>query len=71
MKNLYEVEDKKDYKIEKIPTAGMLATIGIIPGSVVRKERTYGMGGPVYIKLGTRSIAIGKKISLSVMVEEV
>ena len=33
MKNLYEVEDKKDYKIEKIPTAGMLATIGIIPGS--------------------------------------
>ncbi|MDI9472479.1 MAG: ferrous iron transport protein A [Tissierellia bacterium] len=71
MKNLYEVEDKKEYKIEEIPDSDLLATIGVIPGSIIRKEYTYGFGGPAHIKLGTRNVAIGKEMAKTVKVSEV
>lgn len=71
MENLYAVEDKKEYRIEEIPGSDSLATIGIIPSSIVKKEHTYRLGGPAYIKLGTRSIAIGKEMAKSVKVKEI
>lgn len=71
MGNLYRVDDKKEYKIVEIPDSDMLESIGIIPGSIIWKEYTYGFGGPAYIKFGTRNIAIGKDIAKFVRVEEV
>lgn len=70
MKNLYEVKDKKEYRVLHIPDSDMLESIGIIPGSIIWKEHTYGLGGPVYIRFGTRSIAIGKDMARLVSVKE-
>ncbi len=71
MKNLYEAEDKKEYRIEEIPESDQLAAIGVFPGAVIDKERTYRFGGPAYIRFGTRRIALGKEIAKSVKVVEV
>lgn len=71
MNNLYEVEREKSYRIQATPDMDQLESIGVISGSIVEKIRTYGGGGPTYIALGTRRIAIGKNIAKEIQVEEV
>lgn len=68
--NLYHGKAGTNYIIKSTPENGMLDSIGILEGAKIKKIASYKMGGPVRLALGTRNIAIGKKIALNVQVEE-
>lgn len=68
--NLYQGQSEKEYIIKSIPNVGMLSSIGIFEGVKIKKIARHKMGGPVRLLLGTRNIAIGKKIAEDIEVEQ-
>lgn len=70
-KSLYYVEENKDYIVDSVPKASLLPSLGIYPKSIIRKNYTYGFGGPVVLNVGSREIAIGKDIAENILVSEV
>lgn len=68
--NIYKCKSGSFYNIVKIPDEGLLQSIGIFPGVKVKKISEYKMGGPVHLLIGTRNVAIGKKIAKFIEVEE-
>lgn len=68
--SLYTVPDNRDYTISSVPDVKILNSLGIFPGSTVRKKKKYGLGGPVLINLATRELALGKDIATAILVEE-
>lgn len=68
--SLYNVPDNCNYTVADVPNVKVLNSLGIFPGSVVRKKKKYGLGGPVLINLATRELALGKDIATAILVEE-
>lgn len=70
-KTLYTVLKGHKYTIKSMPKVDALESIGVFPGVMVNKEAMYKFGGPVYVTLGSRQIAIGKGVAADIIVEEV
>lgn len=71
MQNLHKTGPQTRVKILSTPDSPSLESIGILPGAVVMKHRTYGRGGPSYVELGNRYIAVGREYAEQIEVEEV
>ncbi|MGI6168712.1 MAG: FeoA family protein [Christensenellales bacterium] len=69
--NLYRAPENKTYTVCSVPELGILASLGIYPGTVLRKTKKYHLGGPVLITLATRQLALGKDIAKDILVTEV
>jgi Fe2+ transport system protein FeoA len=48
-----------------------MASMGIFPGSVIRKKSSSIMGGPIVIEKGTTQLAIGHKSAKNIIVVEI
>ncbi|NLM50882.1 MAG: ferrous iron transport protein A, partial [Clostridiaceae bacterium] len=68
--NLYKCPDNQNYIILSSPNSALLANLGIKTGSLIKKEKTYPLGGPVLILLFQRQVAIGKEFANSIYVSE-
>jgi Fe2+ transport system protein FeoA len=68
--SLYAVPDNCNYTISNVPDVRILNSLGVFPGSVIRKKKRYGLGGPVLINLATRELALGKDVAEAILVEE-
>ena len=70
--NLYEAQSTASLKVTSVPDIGLLESMGLRPGTTVRVENRYVLGGPVLLRVeDTYSIAIGKDIATQIAVSEV
>lgn len=61
----------KNYKIKSLPKMHLLKVLGIREGINFTFHTKQPFGGPVVVKVGSRSIAIAKDIAEDIVVEEV
>lgn len=65
---IYHAENNIVYRIKNAPRIGLLRSLGIVDNACVEKVMTYGLGGPVLLKVESSQIAIGKDIAEKIIV---
>ncbi len=68
---LYKSKCSMRSTIEKVPTGGLLNSLGVREGLSILIKSKQPFGGPVVIQVGLRCIAIAKDIAENIMVKEV
>lgn len=68
--SLYTVPDNRSYTVSKVPEVKVLGSLGIYPGTIIRKKKRFRFGGPVLISLATRELALGKDVAAAILVKE-
>lgn len=69
MENLHSVPHGCVYLISSVPDVPLLHSLGVYEGATVRKQNTYGLGGPTLLVVDTREVAIGKKYATQILVQ--
>ncbi len=69
--SLYKLKCSNSCTIEKVPTGGLLNSLGVREGLSVLIKSKQPFGGPVVIQIGSRCIAIAKDLAENIMVKEV
>lgn len=67
-KSIYYATDDQQYVVDSTPELGILKSLGIVKDAIIRKQKTYKLGGPVLLKVESSEIAIGKDIAENIMV---
>jgi len=65
---LYSAQDGRQYVVTRAPEVGLLRSLGIVENAVIKKEKTYRLGGPVLLRIDSSEIAIGKDFAEQIMV---
>ena len=70
--NLYDAKRNSSFKVASVPNIGLLQSLGLRAGTMVKVQNRYSLGGPVLLRVeDTYSVAIGKDIATQIAVEEV
>ncbi|WP_026895269.1 FeoA family protein [Clostridiisalibacter paucivorans] len=59
------------YRIKSLPKMHLLKVLGVREGIDLTFQSKQPLGGPIVVKVGSRSIAIAKDIAKDIVVEEV
>ncbi len=68
---LASYENNKPCIIENLPDINLLNSLGLRKGSKVSIKSRQFFGGPLVVQIGTRCVAIDKKIAEQIVIKEV
>lgn len=69
--SLYHLDEASDYVVSDVSLKGLLNSLGIREGVMVRAISRQPFGGPVVIKVGDRCVALAKEVASQIQVERV
>lgn len=69
--SLTKCKKSGQYKVVSLPDIYLLKVLGIRKGTNFTIQSKQPLGGPIVVKIGSRSIAIAKNVANEIVVEEV